>query len=421
MAFRHIEIATDAALNRVCENRFMTSKATFPAARERSDFAELSSGIVTGLGFTFVLIAVLVVPLTNNLLGTRDFVEYWAAGQLLVHHANPYDPGATLAIERTVNGPDAALILMLNPPWTLPLVCPLGFLGLRTAALLWNLLLLISVLVSLQIARRLHGSPPNRLHWLGLAFTPVILALAMGQLSVLVMLGYMLFLRFHRDRPLVSGAALWLCTLKPHLFLPVAVVMVAWVLVSRTYKVLMSAAIALSASVIAAFVIDPHAWREYMQIMRAPALEGQFIPCLADAFRHWLDPHAGWLRFLPAAVCCLWALSYYWRRRSVWAWTEHGNLLILVSLVVAPYGWFYDQCCALPAILHGSYTVRSRSYLTALALMILLADIQLYGIKSVSPLGSPLWLWTGPAWFAWYLAARVPRSFKVAGSAQMPA
>jgi hypothetical protein len=29
-----------------------------------------------------------------------DFIEYWAAGQLMTHHANPYDPSEILRLQR---------------------------------------------------------------------------------------------------------------------------------------------------------------------------------------------------------------------------------------------------------------------------------------------------------------------------------
>jgi hypothetical protein len=384
----------------------MPSRVDLPIVQEHHDFAEVSTGIVIGLGLTFTLIAVFAIPLAGNLVGTRDFVEYWASGQQLVHRANPYDPAALSALERSAGWNAQTLIVMLNPPWALPVVYPLGFLSLRCAAVLWNLFLLACALISVRMVRLMHGSPPNRIHWLGFAFTPLILGLAMGQLSILALFGLVLFLRFHQHRPFLSGAALWLCALKPQLFLPFAAALFVWILTTRSYKVVAGAAAALAVSTAAAFLIDPHAWPEYIRIMHLPGFKDQFIPCLAGAFRHWLDPQASWLSFLPAAATCVWASIYYWRRRSSWSWTANGSLLILVSLVAAPYGWIYDQCCALPAVLHGAYVTRSRNHLTALALLILLADIQLCAVGSVSPLSSPLWLWTAPAWLAWFLLAR---------------
>ncbi|MGB0063099.1 MAG: glycosyltransferase family 87 protein [Terracidiphilus sp.] len=363
------------------------------------------TGIVVGLGLVFTLIAVVAVPFTSLNI-SRDFVGFWAAGHQLAHHASPYDPQAIVALEASIGCRKGTMLPLFNPPWVLPLLYPFGWLGVESAGFLWNVLFLGCALLSVYILRIMHGSPPNYIHWLSFAFTPLILALATGQLSVLALLGFVLFLRFHRSRPLVSGAALWLCALKPHLFLPFAATLLVWIVATRSYKVLAGAVGALAATTAAAYFLEPHAWSEYFHALQFSGLKATFSPCLADALRHWIDPQAVWLRFLPAAAGCVWALIHFWKRRSSWDWARDGNLLILVGLIVAPYGWTYDQCCALPAILEGAYGARSRSLLTVLALLIVLTDLQLCMIASVSPLISPLWLWTAPAWLAWYLIAR---------------
>lgn len=385
----------------------MPSTVDLPVSKQHRDVAEALTGIVVGLGLAFSLFAVFGVPFSGRSVATRDFVEYWASGHQLVRHANPYDPGAIGALE--LSSGSGTEVVMLNLPWTLPLVYPLGFFNLAWADLVWNLLLLGSILLSAHILHLMHGSPPGRIHWLSVGFTPIVLGLVMGQLSILVLLGVVLFMYFQGSRPMLSGAALWLCALKPHLFLPFAAALITWIVATRSYKVLAGAAMALLVNTAAAYMIDPRAWHEYLQmIANAPAVQGAFVPSLPDALCHWIDPHANWLRFLPAAAACVWAPIYYWQHRSSWQWYIHGSLLLLVSLVVAPYGWLFDQCCALPAILHGAYTARARSLITALALLILLADLQFGAVHSFSPLSSYLWLWTGPAWLAWYLFARAP-------------
>ena len=75
---------------------------------------------------------------------------------------------------------------------------------------------------------------------------------------------------------------------------------------------------------------------------------------------------------------------------------------MLLSLLTAPYCWIYDQCLAVPALLEGAYTTRSRYVILALALAILVADAELCVVR----ITSLLFLWTAPAWLAWYLVAR---------------
>jgi hypothetical protein len=379
----------------------MASSPNLPPAQRRGDVAEMSIALVAGLALTLTVLFIFAVPVAGSLAASRDFVAYWATGRQLVHHANPYDREAISALEHSAGFTYKTALLMRNPPWALPLAFPLGFLGLRVAAILWTLFLLACLLISLRIVHRLHGSPSNRIHWLGFAFTPALICLTMGQTSLFALLGLVLFLRFHLRRPFAAGAALWLCALKPHLFLPFAAALAVWIVVSRSYKLLAGAGAALALSSALAFVIAPTAWAGYLRMMRSPAVENEVIPCLADAMRHWLDPQAAWLQYLPAALCCLWAIFYFWRRRAVWNWISNGSALILVSLLAAPYCWFYDQGLAIPALLEGAYATRSRNLLTALALLLLLADVEICAVRVYSP----LWLWTAPAWLAWYLIA----------------
>lgn len=395
----------------------MAGKVDLPAAQTRSDLAQIAIASVAGLALALVILFIVAVPVAGNLAASRDFVSYWATGRQLVHHADPYDPSAIFALEQAAGFKYKVTLLMRNPPWALPLVFPLGFLGLRIAAILWTLLLLACLLICVRLLHQLHGSPPNRIHWLAIAFTPAIICLTMGQTSLFALLGLVLFLRLHHRRPFAAGAALWLCALKPHLFLPFAAALAAWIVFSRSYKLLAGAVAALALSSAAAYAIDPSAWSGYIRMMRSPGVENDFIPCFAVLTRQWLKPQATWLQYLPAALCCVWALFYFWRHRATWDWLTNGSPLLLVSLLAAPYCWLYDQCLAIPALLDGAYATRSPRLLAALPALILLADIEICIVK----VSSPLYLWTAPAWLAWYLFARASADQSAVSPITVPA
>ena len=382
----------------------MTSGTDDAVSKPGSDFAELSIATVAGLAFAFIAMFVCVVPLAGDVASARDFVVFWATGQQLVHHANPYDAAAMGRIERTAGLPAGyGILFMRNPPWALPLVLPLGLVGLRVGALLWSLVLLACLLFSAWLTRLMHGRPRNRIHWLAVAFAPALICLFIGQTALFALLGLVLFLYLHRTRPFMAGLALWLCALKPHLFVPFGVVLIAWIIVSRSYKIVAGAAVALAASCVTAMLLDPTAWSDYSQMMRAPVSGKEFIPCLSVAMHRWLMPQAVWLQYLPVSLACVWALGYYWRRRDAWDWMKDGSLLMLVSLFAAPYCWLYDQVLAIPALLEGAYATRSRHLLTAIALVNIPIVIALAcGIKIISP----FYLWTAPAWLGWYVLAR---------------
>jgi hypothetical protein len=382
-----------------------------PGIQRKILHAVVTLPLVTVCGLAFGLTAgmLCMVLLLPNAPCTRDYIIYWATGQQLAHHANPYDQVATTQLEHSAGLPaNLNPGVMRNLPWALPLVFPLGFLSLRAGWVLWALMLFACLVVSVHLLWILNGRPGNRRVLLGYSFGPALLCLLFGQTSLLALLGLVLFLRLHRTHPFLAGISLWLCALKPHLFLPFGIVLMAWVLVSRCYKLLAGAAVAMAASCAITFAIDPLAWTQYAQMARSSGIEREYIPCLSFLLRAWLSPHSIWLQYLPAAVGCAWALAYYWPRRHAWDWTKNGSPLMLVSVLVAPYSWVYDQGLVIPALLQVAFLTRFRGLLIALAFLSALVEIALFRSLSHPAAIAYLTYWTAPAWLVWYLIASTP-------------
>jgi hypothetical protein len=49
---------------------------------------------ICSIAFALTALGILILLLTGNAAGGRDFVSYWAAGHHLAHHQNPYDAEA---------------------------------------------------------------------------------------------------------------------------------------------------------------------------------------------------------------------------------------------------------------------------------------------------------------------------------------
>src|SRR6266446_1322664 len=384
----------------------------FPVLREWTALSKLSKplrtiaellvvGICT-LTFAITALGFVVSLLRRDAVGTRDFVEYWAAGSLLAHHADPYESSAILRVERSV-GFNLPAQIMANPPWALPLVLPLGFLSARVGYLLWILSSIACLVASVRIIWAMHGRPTTDWNVLGYTFAPALLCLLAAQVTVYVLFGLVLFLYWHRSRPFMAGVSLWLCLLKPHLFLPFGIVLLAWIILSKCYKVLAGTAVALGLSTAITLVFDPHIWAHYLRMMSAARLDQANVPCLSILLRQQVWPHTLWLQWLPATLGCIWALAYFWRHRHNWDWMKDGSLLILVSVLVPPYTWILDQAVLIPALLHGAYTTQSRGLIAFLALTSAAIEIGLF--RRTSVLQSFFFLWTVPAWLAWYLCA----------------
>ena len=262
----------------------------------------------------------------------------------------------------------------------------------------------------------MHGSPKNYLHWLGYSFAPAIVCLVRGQVSLLVLLGLVLFLWLNRSSPLLAGAALWLCALKPQLFLPFGLVLVVWALATRNYRVLVGAggAIALSAGLVTAR--DHAVWAHWAGMMRYQRLDRLTIPCLSNVLRRAISPDTMWLQYVPAALACIWALAYFWRHRGDWDWWKHGSPLLLVSLLTAPYTWLIDQTILIPVLLHGAYVSRSRNFVVVLALASAAIEVWPFLVRELTR--SVWYAWTMPLWLVWYmLATRKPEAVLAATGA----
>jgi Glycosyltransferase family 87 len=372
------------------------------AAKPRYDLADISIAMLTGVVLSFAAIFLCSIPFIKAMNASRDFVAYYASGYQLVHHADPYDVEAIRRIEHsagvTVNG----FLLMRNTPWALPLAFPLGLLNVRIAALLWSLVLVACLLVPVRLIRKMHGSPPNYIHWLSLAFPPALICLTMGQTSLYALLGLTLFLYYHQTRPFMAGVSLWLCSIKPHLLLPFAAALIGWILVSRSYKLLAGAAVALSGSFLLTFWIDPSAFSRYLELMRSPGVVQEFVPTLSEVLRFTVNEKAVWLQYLPTAIACLWALWFYWRRRHRWNWLEDGSLVILISFIAAPYSYIYDLTVAIPAVLHGAFICRKRYFLVLLVCFLAIIEVQ----EAFAKVTSLYYVWAGPVLLIWYLLAR---------------
>jgi hypothetical protein len=394
----------------------MSPPSANSGALKRLDLVEALVGIACGLSIVTALAYCIQIPIHPG--GTRDYIVYWATGQQLVHHANPYDPNQMSSLEHSAGLSIPGSYFMRNPPWALVLTLPLGLAGAASAAIPWVLLLLAVLIASVRLIGPVVSAPGKRLALLGYSFPPALHCIIAGQTSLFVLLGLALFLRLHRTRPFWAGAGLWFCTLKPHVLLPFALVWLVWVCTSRAWRMLAGAAAALAASCVVTECIAPAAWVEYLQWVRTSGIAQEKIACIGVALRDLIHPSSNWIAWLPVAVASAWALVHFWRRRARWSWTEDGHVVVLASLLTAPYCWIWDDSVAIPAILCGANRTASRTLLAVLALAYVAIDwLELTGVN----VRADIYLLPAVFWLAWYLAARALKSRSAADTSDVHA
>jgi hypothetical protein len=354
------------------------------------------AGLMVAMG-----IGILAFAMTGSNAANKDFVTYWAAGKQLVRHANPYDGAEILRLEREAGCKENRPYFMRNPPTAFFLALPFGLMSEWPAAVIWSLLLVASVVISIRMIWMMEGRPAGRLHLIGYIFPPVLECLTIGQVGILLLLGFTGFLYFHKTRPFVAGLFLVLCSIKPHLFIPLGVVLVLWCVQSRSYRILAGIGIGLAGCVVLTQIVDPAAWGQYFQMMRAENLKDEPIPTISLLFRAAISLHTARLQFVPAIVATIWAVWYF--RRSGWGWCREGLLLLTVSVMVAPYVWLTDEAVVLPAILQGIYVLVNKG--RSLTPFVCIVLPVLVGVVAGKAMDSWWYVWTTPAWLGFYLYA----------------
>jgi hypothetical protein len=356
----------------------------------------LAAGLLVAFG-----VGILVFTLSEKEAASRDFICYWAAGQQLVHHANPYSAAGVLATQQAAGYSHDKPFFMRNPPIAFFLALPLGLVGARLGAILWSLAIIAALVGSVRLLWILHGRSEDRIHLVSYCFPPVLACLLAGQIGIFMLLGLSLFLFLHRSRPYLAGASLLLPMLKPHLFLAFGAVLLLWAVRERAYRVLAGIASVAVAALGLAYLLDPRGWAHYAQMARAEHLSDEFIPTLSLMLRLAVHRSWLWLQFVPAAVACGWAVSYFYKHKDEWDWTVHGSVVLLVSVISSPYAWVTDESVILPAIMAGLYMSSSRALTVFSVVMCAALGEVLAGVK----IGSGFYLWTAPAWLAWYMYA----------------
>jgi hypothetical protein len=373
---------------------------------KKSCWRLFAAGSIIAAGFCFVT-GMYVFTLNDKSASEKDFIEYWAAGQQLIHGANPYDAEATLRLERNVGLARSKPKITFSPPVAFFLVLPLGLVSAKTALIVWSLALLGGLSASIWLLWLINGRANSRLHLIGWIFAPALACLAVGQLSIFCLLGIVVFLYLHKSCPFLAGVALLPCAMKPQLFVPFTIALLLWVVSRKEYRLLAGISAALAASCALTLYFDPHVWLQYQQMMRTGEALNVYSPTLSATLRLLVDRNAMWPQFALEIFGCSWTIWYFWTRRTHWNWMDQGMLLLLVSVSCAPYGWFFDEAVLLPAVLAGLYrALDSGRSLLPLGLIAGIALIEVYGNVQIT---SPFYVWTAPAWLGWYIYANGKR------------
>jgi len=316
-------------------------------------------------------LALLLMPRAESTAPSNDFAFYWTAAKLVLDGKNPYSPRETIDLQNRLSFPGKGRLVMLNPPWVLPLVAPFGLVSFSTGRSLWLLIGLALMFISVHWLWDLYGAGENRLiGWLVAAtFLPVAIVLAIGQIGPLILFGLAGYLRFEAaQRDYVAGTFLFLAALKPHLVFLLWITLLLCALYQRRWKPLAAFLATLAIASLLAVLLDPGVFYQYVGLLGAEKVVFQETPTLGGLLRHvsGFPP----MQFLPIGVATLW-FAFYWKRwRSSWIWRYRLPSLLLVSMVTTSYAYFFDQVVLLPSVFYATVlALRSRRHILLGALI----------------------------------------------------
>ena len=107
----------------------------------KSPLRTIAAALIVAAGACLVA-GVYAVGIDTQSATERDFIQYWAAERQLIHGANPYDVGAIFRMEKALGMEENSPKVTVSPPVAFFYALPLGYLGAKSALIVWLLILL---------------------------------------------------------------------------------------------------------------------------------------------------------------------------------------------------------------------------------------------------------------------------------------
>lgn len=304
-------------------------------------------------------ILVLILVQASHLLPLFDFVEYWSAGYLNRIGKNPYGLKELKELQIQLGWTYPEPLVAWNPPWSISLMMLFSLLPYPVMRAIWLVFSTAVVLLSAEKSRHLYNVPfKSRRSALlaGITFSPVFFNLLLGQITPLVLLGYIGFFILsesaerNRQKGLAAGACLALTAIKPQLLYLFFFLVFLWSISRRNGVLLLGFFITLFASSLIVLPFNPGVFRQYLIALSDYPPNYWATPTLGYYLREWFGLRQFWLQFLPALPGLVW-MGYYWHRnRASWNWKIELPIVTLVSLLTASYTWLHDLIILVPVV-----------------------------------------------------------------------
>ena len=276
-----------------------------------------------------------------------DTIAFWGGVQLFLGGSNPYDPVLLLPIQQSAVNSITTPQYFFNPPWSLALLVPLFAPPFETSRFILSVSNVVGFLYAIAWCQKRWGAIPSRWSILLPLYTPFIACQLIGQLSIAPLIGLLLVIDDTKvkQHPAKLALGLYLCSIKPQgLYL---VILAAIFFIFKRDGIIRLLRVALYASPLLV-----------LMLYRADLLDS-WIQTFSYSSRWRTSSTTTYLRDLLLAYAPHYA-NLFWLYQvtvivavfavGVGTFFKNDNflLLLLLSVLTAPYAWLYDFCVLLP-------------------------------------------------------------------------
>ncbi len=297
----------------------------------------------------------------------NDFLVFWLAGYSNWAEIDPYTSTDWLAARAQFGAETIPEPEFLYPLPLAILLAPLGLLPLHQAFIAWGFISACLIIISIIIVFSIGKAHPKT-NYLALPiflflplFPPILLTLYLGQLSAfLFFLASLATYFWHKERWFWGGFFVAFFTLKPSIGLPLLAFTSLWLFNKKHFRAFGGMLTSSLLLLILGLLRDPYWVSRFLTISSnkmnntfgySPTIWG--ISGLACHFETSCTVAFGAIAIILFVVLNIWLL-HKWKPTS--PALEFGLILVL-SLLSAPYLWPYDQLLLLIPILLSLITL----------------------------------------------------------------
>jgi hypothetical protein len=327
--------------------------------------------------------------------GQNDFRAYWGASYLLVQGERFNEHDTLFNLQQSIMGSELNAALMTwNPPWILTLFIPLTLFSFYDAALFWMFVNAFLFVWSLEAIWHMWPEDqrvPGRKLWLyaaTLLFFPFWNSIAIGQIVPMLLFGFVGAIFFAEKRPFIAGMCLVLLTAKPHLVLITLPILLIDTLFRKNWRFLLGFGTTLIVLTGIGLLLRPALFIDYLTDTGSTTVIGQlpavFLPFLFAILIGWLP-----LRFIGVALVPISLYVWFKHWKDTMSQDRFFHLALvsqLASLIVAPYGFTFDQILILPIVWVLLLSVMSNSNQVWRQAFVVLSLLISFGIMFILPI-----------------------------------